>query len=664
MDKTRVRQAVSRSLAENVPFNEEFRIWRSDGKIRTIKAERQIIRDAANVPVRMIGVSYDITENKRHSVVQSLRQEVAERVARGIELDEVLTFLACAIDELDLGTACAFLVPRSSDQTIYRILSPKVPSTETLTLDSMEGDTFDPFDKAGHAPRILELKNTLDRTHNLTPLYANEHIEIRYRWSLPILSSGRMLLGWLEIYSNRSVPMHSEELTFATSLAEVGAIALEHTAYIQELETARESALVANQTKSEFLANMSHEIRTPMTAILGYTDILNDRCDLDAFETEVVETIRRNGHHLLEIINDILDLSKIESGKLEVERIRFSPVQCLKEVLNLVKTRADGKGLSLEAEFRGLLPSQVESDPTRLRQILFNLIGNAIKFTEMGGVRIVVELLPQPSNQSSLRFSVIDTGIGLAPESMHRLFQPFAQADSSTTRKFGGTGLGLSICKRLASLLGGDVAVSSTLGKGSCFQLTIDDVHLEGVPMIDASVPESTPMATVPKNQKTSEQVLLDRRILLAEDGPDNQRLIAFILRKAGADVVIVENGLAAMETIFASEPTLDPLALERAQRFDVVLMDMQMPVMDGYDATRSLRERGYEGVIIALTAHAMASDRTKCLDVGCTDYLTKPVDRQGLITVVASHCSSAGQSILASLPLTSDGPSSFHVPL
>ncbi len=204
-----------------------------------------------------------------------------------------------------------------------------------------------------------------------------------------------------------------------------------------------------------------------------------------------------------------------------MERIRFSPVQCLKDVVNLLKTRADGKGLSLEVEFRGLMPSQIESDPTRLRQILFNLIGNAIKFTEMGSVRVVMDLLPKPDSQSSLRFSVIDTGIGISPKSMHRLFQPFAQADSSTTRQFGGTGLGLTICKRLASLLGGDVTVSSTVGKGSCFQLTIDDVLLEDMPMFDASATKFTPLDQVPKSQKPAEQVLLDRRILLAEDGPD-----------------------------------------------------------------------------------------------------------------------------------------------
>ncbi len=262
MDQTHVRQAVSRSLAENVPFNEEFRVWRSDGKVRTIKAERQVIRDAANDPVRMIGVSYDITENKRQSVVQSLRQEVAERVARGIELNEVLMFLACEIEKLDLGMACAFLVCDSSDKNIYRIATSNVPFTEIEALDSLAGSTFDSVENARHTPRILELEKTPKCRPNRVPLQANERDEIRYRWSLPILSSSRMLLGWLEIYSNSSVSMHSEELIFATSLAEVGAIALEHIAYIQELEKAREAAQVANQTKSEFLANMSHEIRT------------------------------------------------------------------------------------------------------------------------------------------------------------------------------------------------------------------------------------------------------------------------------------------------------------------------------------------------------------------------------------------------------------------
>jgi len=441
----------------------------------------------------------------------------------------------------------------------------------------------------------------------------------------------------------------------------------------KDLEAARTEASAANRAKSEFLANMSHEIRTPMTAILGFTENLLDPDLSDSEKLNAVYTVRRNGKHLLQLINDILDISKIEAGKLEVEHIRCSPVQLVADVQSLMQVRADTKNLPFNIEYIGAVPETIESDPTRLKQILVNLIGNAIKFTETGSVRLVTrfvetESLPQncgtggspvvPSNCGTgvspvspppgrrchkesaalqtlspvLQFDVIDTGLGMTEEQTCELFQAFNQADTSTTRKFGGTGLGLMISKRLAELLGGTITVESKPGEGSTFRVTVTTGPLDGVKMLDdpATATIAQPETAAASKPDTGK---LDCRILLAEDGPDNQRLISFVLKKAGAEVTVVENGKLAVDAALA--------ALHRRHKddakppFDVILMDMQMPVMGGYEATGLLRQKGYTGPIIALTAHAMEGDRRRCLDAGCDDYASKPIDRKKLVATI-----------------------------
>ena len=396
----------------------------------------------------------------------------------------------------------------------------------------------------------------------------------------------------------------------------------------QQLEAARLAAEVANQTKSAFLANMSHEIRTPMTAILGFAENLLDAGLPEPERAEAARTIRRNGGHLLEILNDILDLSKIEAGRLDLERCRCSPVELIADVCALMQVRAAEKGLRLEVEYRGPVPETIETDPTRLQQILLNLVGNALKFTEQGEVRIVTALVtPRDLPRPALQIDVIDTGIGLSPEQIARLFRPFAQADSSTNRKFGGTGLGLAICQRLARLLGGDIRViESKPGVGTRFRATIAAGALEGVPLRDGDH-RAAAAGGEAAAQGPSGAGRLPYRVLLAEDGPDNQRLISFILRKAGADVVTVANGQLAVDAALAAREAKKP--------FDVILMDIQMPVLDGYDAVRLLRSKDYAGVIIALTAHAMAQDRERCLQAGCDDYASKPIDRNVLIGTI-----------------------------
>ena len=423
----------------------------------------------------------------------------------------------------------------------------------------------------------------------------------------------------------------------------------------QELNGAKRAAEAANRAKSEFLANMSHEIRTPMTAILGFTDVLLGNLKAPE-DLEAVETIRRNGDHLLEIINDILDLSKIEAGKLEVRRAACSPCRILADVASLMRVRADAKGLPLTVEFAGPIPETIHTDPTRLRQILINLVGNAIKFTETGQVRAVVSLARETRHGPQLQFDVIDSGIGMDPPQMERLFQPFTQADSSHSRKYGGTGLGLTISKRLAGMLGGDIRVQSVRGTGSTFSLAIATGPLDGVEILD-----SPHEALVDRRQPSDRaaaglEVRLDCRILLAEDGPDNQRLIAFVLRKAGADVTIAQNGKEAMEMALATFSGWGRRWYDPNVPFDMILMDMQMPVMDGYEATRRIRAEGYTGPIIALTAHAMSHQVQKCLDAGCDAHVAKPIDRCGLLSLIARHLESSRRQ--AGHPVGADRPS------
>ena len=391
----------------------------------------------------------------------------------------------------------------------------------------------------------------------------------------------------------------------------------------KELRESRERALAADRSKSEFLANMSHEIRTPMTAILGFNEILLENVSAPE-DIDAARTIKENGEYLIDIINDILDLSKVEAGKLEVEQVKCSPHEIIAEVVSLMGVRASSKGLPLKVRFDGAVPRYIISDPTRIRQVLINLVGNAIKFTETGAVEISVKLTDVNSTDPMLKIEVIDSGIGISDSQKDKLFSPFTQADNSMTRKFGGTGLGLAISCRLMELLGGKITVSSKLGAGTV-SLSTGPLDLADLINVDQQQLEGKSKKSdevVPQNQ-----TLVGLRVLLVDDGPDNRRLINFILKKAGAEVCIAENGKQAFD--LAME------AYDACRPFDVILMDMQMPVLDGYNATSLLRKHGYEGPIVALTAHAMETDRIKALEAGCDDYVTKPIDRARLLSLV-----------------------------
>jgi PAS domain S-box-containing protein len=394
-----------------------------------------------------------------------------------------------------------------------------------------------------------------------------------------------------------------------------------------DLKIASEKAQQAARSKSEFLANMSHEIRTPMTAILGFAEMLRDNKVDEAERQESVHTIVRNGEHLLAILNDVLDLSKIEAGKMKPELVPVQTAELLAEIVNLMRIRAQAKSIGLRLEMQPDLPQAMLTDPTRLRQILLNLIGNALKFTEQG--EVVLEVRRSQSSDDAIEFDVVDTGIGMTPEQAATLFQAFSQADASTARKFGGTGLGLIICQRLARMLNGNVwIVTSAPGKGTRFRFLLPHVR-PPFPLPNDSTYASTAHSGVQK-----ELPALNGRVLLAEDGLDNRRLISALLRKAGVHSDSAENGAIALRMVEQAE--------SRGEPYDLILMDMQMPELDGYGATRAIRDRGYRMPIVALTAHATTGDREKCLEAGCDEFATKPLDRAHFSEILCRYLDTA----------------------
>lgn len=440
----------------------------------------------------------------------------------------------------------------------------------------------------------------------------NTEPEFHQRFEMECVSrSGRQFAVELAIVSIQG----SEETTYCAFVRDI----TDRKSHELHMRRAMEEAEAANRTKSEFLANMSHEIRTPLNSILGFAELLVRNADEGDERTrrDYADTIRTSARHLLELINNVLDLSKIEAGKMQVERTRFSPHHVIAEVVSLLRVRASEKGIVLNYRWEGSIPEAVATDAHRVRQLLINLVGNAIKFTEQGSVMIVARA-HRESDGCYLTLEVRDTGIGIDRSKLNDIFHPFVQADSSMTRRYGGTGLGLAICKNIAAALGGELSVDSELGRGTTFTAKLKIGDLRHVRMLETP-PDASTGDYVDRPTSANLQGV---RVLLADDGETNRKLIQVFLSRHGAEVQTVENGEMACR-------------LAIAERFDVVLMDMQMPQMDGYAATRKLRSIGFLKPIIALTAHAMKGDREKCTFAGCSGYLSKPVNVDELIRAV-----------------------------
>ena len=409
----------------------------------------------------------------------------------------------------------------------------------------------------------------------------------------------------------------------------------------QDLLAAKAMADQANQAKGEYLAHVSHEIRTPMTAILGFIDVMLEPDQTPAEREEALLTIQRNARHLSELINNVLDLSKIEAGQMSVEQVDCDLAELIAETESLIRPAIEAKGLEFKAIAEGALPRRVRTDPLRVRQILVNLVSNARRFTEKGSIELRVKAVPASADNQgcTLQFSIRDTGIGMSPKQLARLFAPFAQADVSTARRFGGSGLGLTISKSLAKLLGGDITVASVAGQGSIFTVQINAGCAQDAEMFT----ELQSIGKIaPREAGCSPRI--SGRILLAEDGVDNQRLIAHHLRRAGATVAIARNGRIAVEM------------LER-ESFDLLFMDLQMPELGGQAALIELRKNGQTLPVVALTAQAMAEDRERCLRAGFDGYLSKPIDKARLIETARQFLAPADDatSHLADEPMRSE---------
>ncbi len=606
----------------------EIVIMRPDGSRRIATAHANPFHDEGGQLSGAVNVLMDITDRREAEHRKEREVQIQQFMARAGEI------LASSLDyEATLSTVTRLCVPTLADWAFIDLIESDGTARRVAIAcaDEARAELADELSQVGGADHLANVKSFgaqptyfPDVTADQLAAAASEAPFLRGLRTLrptsfavlPLHARGVSLgaLTLLRAESGRRI--EPEEYAVAKELVRRASLAVDNARLYQQ-------AQLASHTKSEFLANMSHELRTPMTAVLGYADLLAARLT-DPEDMVFLRTIKRNSRCLLEIINDILDLSKIEAGKIEIHRERFAVPQLIADIHSLMLVPAQEKNLTLAVHYASPLPATIESDPTRLRQILLNLIGNAIKFTETGGVQLIVKYHAHPATPR-VQFDVVDTGIGISTEQRSRLFQPFSQGDASVTRKYGGTGLGLIISKRLAELLGGDITVESAPEQGSTFSVTVAAGPLGDIPLIAAN--EQADMAE-PEPAQVRPQPRLACRVLVVDDRREVRHLARHILTRRGAEVSEAADGQAAIDAIQQSEANASP--------FDVVLLDMQMPTLDGYQTAARLRELGFRRPIIAVTADAMRGDRERCLEAGCNGYLAKPIDSLELLELVA----------------------------
>lgn len=609
------------------------KIVRKTGELVDIAIFLSPLRTSDGEVIGSMGVAVDITTQKQ-----------AERALR--EREERLNL---AISGADLGT-WDWNIPTGRIEANNRWL-------EMIGYERGELELHvDAWEKLVHPDDLASIRTALEaHLQNRTPSYETEyrlgHKSGRWVW---VLDKGRVIERDEEGRPLRACGTHLDiterkeieaRLTEAKEQAERMSLELTETTTLANQMAARAEA--ANAAKSQFLANMTHEIRTPMNAILGFSDLLAEQ-QLTAEQQEYVTLIRGSGRHLLDLIDDVLDLSKIEAGRLRVEMEDCRLTAALHCIEAMMRSLADQKGLELRMIVDPDVPDRIRTDCARLRQCLVNLIGNAIKFTPSGHVHVHVQV-ERSQGEPRLRFDVEDTGIGIAPAKQEQIFEAFVQADGTTTRKYGGTGLGLTITRKLATLLGGTVSVKSELGRGSVFSLAI----AAGLCASDCPPQDAPAEEPVAAGSPCGRDAKLSGRVLVAEDVKTNQILIRLMLQRLGLDATLVENGNEAIREATHGS-------------YDLILMDIEMPEKNGYEATRELRSLGMTTPIIALTAHAMNEDRQNCLAAGCDDYLAKPIDRDQLFEILAKHLHAGEGADMSTQPQTPESlqPAAAETPV
>ncbi len=573
--------AFDRAVREQTPFRAEARVRRADGEWRLLGSYAQPRLSSGGEFLGHVGLSADITERKQAEQALRTSEEKFRQLTENIR--EVF-----------------WMMSPSADEILY--VSPVYEQVWERTCESLYKDPMS-WAEAIHPDDVEKAQALFARQ------IQGEAIESEYRIRTP---GGQE--KWIR---DRASPVSDE----AGRLIRVVGIAeniTDQKHYEEDLVHAWEGADAANRAKSRFLANMSHEIRTPMNGVIGMLQLLSGT-DLTVEQREYAQVAQTSGRTLLALIDDILDLSKIEARKITLEKLDFDPRRTMEDIVQLLRVQAAAKGLELHSRVSADIPLLLQGDAHRLRQVLTNLAGNAIKFTERGEVRLEAVLLEKQGGTATVRFEIADTGIGVRPDQGTQLFSPFTQADGSTTRKYGGTGLGLAISKQLVELMGGAIGFDSQEGRGSTFWFTATfELLSEG-----RQGPRSERGHGRPRAQNGTARKAPGARILVAEDNATNREVALAQLRKLGYTADAVNNGAEAVG------------ALQQGG-YDLVLMDCEMPVMDGYEATRRIRKARPGFPIIALTADAMSGDRNRCLNEGMSDYLAKPVDLELLADVIA----------------------------
>lgn len=582
-DKEGLDRALQQTFETHQPYNHTFRLYVPEKGYRWLQSRGAVFVNAQGVAERLVGVLFDITEEMSEQEAMRVGTRAIEFATNGIiitdarMIEQPIVYVNPAFERLTgysssevVGRNCRFLQGKGTD-----------PATVQQLRDAIQ--------------RRQKCEVTiLNYRQDGTPFWNSLQIS-------PVENDEGVVVHYVGVQSDVTQSVENEK----------------------RLREAQQAAETASLAKSEFLANMSHEIRTPLTAILGCADSLcRDLAGAEPLAT--ARTIRSQGQLLTGILNDILDLSKIEAGKLEIHREPCSVLGILSDVCSLMEAQAHDKGLELLTYFDSMLPENIYTDQLRFRQILLNLTSNAIKFTHRGRVEIHARC-DREGLMHNLTISVRDTGIGIPADRLDAIFEAFTQVDGPIARRAGGTGLGLTICQRLARMLDGELTVVSEVHRGSTFTITLPVGTQELLSLDELNKRRQL------KESHEAMDVVIPARILIAEDTLAIQYMLQRILTPIVDEVMVVNNGAEAVDAIVKSHKT---------SPFQLVLMDMQMPIMNGYDATERLRSLGYDLPVVALTAGAMAGDRERCLAVGCTDYLSKPVGRAQLISTIQTYCS------------------------